>query len=60
MTNALSPAETESAARAGEEIKVKAARQEKIKVKDRVEVVFIGISVRILRECIRSNGVKTP
>lgn len=42
------------------ETSAKAARQEKIKVEGRMEVLVIVINVRILRDCIHASGVNTP
>ena len=60
MTKVLSPAETESVARTGTEIKLTTAIQEKIPIRNLVEVLVIFVAMTVCQYSIRSNGVKTP
>ena len=49
-----------SLAQPAREASAKAARQEKIKVEGRMEVLVVFINVRIRRDCIHASGVNTP
>ena len=60
MTNVLSPADAALAAWTGTVIKLTAATQENIPIKNLLEVLVIFVDKIICRYCIRSNGVKTP
>jgi hypothetical protein len=49
-----------SEAHPDKETSAKAARQEKINVEGRMEVLVMVINVRIRCDCIHANGVNTP